>query len=177
MPSLDLKRQQLLAAWKGSRRVLREKEQEIAKFQESLERLLPLLGSSTLGNRDLSGLIRVRRVDVEEGNVVGIRVPVDCRVELERAEYSTLALPFWVDQLVESLAEGARLQLERQAWQVRTDRLAAAARKITQRVNLFEKILIPTALKNIQRISIALSDEGRAAVVRSKLAKAKRHRA
>ena len=46
-----------------------------------------------------------------------------------------------------------------------------AVRRITQRVNLFEKILIPTAKHNIQRIQIFLGDAERSAVVRSKLAK------
>ena len=49
-----------------------------------------------------------------------------------------------------------------------------AVRRITQRVNLFEKVLIPQADTNIQRIQIYLADAERAAVVRSKIAKAKR---
>jgi V/A-type H+-transporting ATPase subunit D len=44
---------------------------------------------------------------------------------------------------------------------------------VTQRVNLFEKVLIPRARKSIQRIRVYLSDEERAAVVRSKIAKRK----
>jgi V/A-type H+-transporting ATPase subunit D len=55
--------------------------------------------------------------------------------------------------------------------------LETAVRRITQRVNLFEKILIPTAKKNIQRIRIYLGDAERAAVVTSKLAKQKQIRA
>jgi V/A-type H+-transporting ATPase subunit D len=46
-------------------------------------------------------------------------------------------------------------------------------RRVTQRVNLFEKILIPTAHSNIQRIRIYLGEAERAAVVTSKLAKSK----
>ena len=55
--------------------------------------------------------------------------------------------------------------------------LDQAVRRITQRVNLFEKILIPTAKKNIQRIRIYLGDAERAAVVTSKLAKVKQQQA
>jgi V/A-type H+-transporting ATPase subunit D len=47
-------------------------------------------------------------------------------------------------------------------------------RRITQRVNLFEKVLIPNAKRDIARIQIFLSDVERAAVVTSKIAKAKR---
>lgn len=46
-------------------------------------------------------------------------------------------------------------------------------RRVTQRVNLFEKVLIPKAEENIRRITIFLSDQERAAVVRSKIAKSR----
>ncbi len=173
LPSLDLKRQQLLAALKESRQQLAEVEAKVAQYQDSVEKILSLLGSSTLVTRDLSRLIRMKEVVIGEENVVGIRVPLAKTVEFAHAEYSTLALPFWVDQLIDSLEHMATLRVRLQVQQVRVSRLDAAARKITQRVNLFEKVLIPTAEENIKRIRIALSDEERAAVVRSKLAKRK----
>ena len=46
-------------------------------------------------------------------------------------------------------------------------------RTITQRVNLFSKVLIPRAEENIKRIGLFLSDQERAGVVRSKLSKQK----
>ncbi len=174
LPSLDLKRQQLLGAWKQSRLRLVAAEHEIELYQKSLDQMLPLLGSSTLRTRDLSALVHVSAVALEEENVVGTRVPVVGRIQFVRAEYSTLTLPFWVDQLVACLEDLARLRIEQQVLQRRADRLGAAAKKITQRVNLFEKVLIPTANDNIKRIRVAMSDEDRAAVVRSKLAKRKR---
>ncbi len=52
--------------------------------------------------------------------------------------------------------------------------LEEAVRKATQRVNLVEKVLIPRSRAHIKKIRIYLSDEERAAVVRSKIAKKKR---
>ena len=57
---------------------------------------------------------------------------------------------------------------------VRLELLDEAVRTITQRVNLFDKVLIPRAQANIKRIRIFLADGERAAVVRAKIAKAKR---
>jgi len=173
LPSLDLKRQQLLGAWKQSRLALERAEQEIEDYERSLERMLPLLGSSTLKNRDLSTLVQLRDISIDDENVVGVHVPVVRELVFERRSYSTLSLPFWIDQLVESLEQLARLRVQRQVLKARTHKLHLASRKITQRVNLFDKVLIPTAEENIKRIRIALSDEERAAVVRSKLAKRK----
>ncbi len=55
----------------------------------------------------------------------------------------------------------------------RVEILNQAVHRITQRVNLFENILIPMAKKNIQRIHIYLGDAERSAVITSKLSKAK----
>jgi V/A-type H+-transporting ATPase subunit D len=52
--------------------------------------------------------------------------------------------------------------------------LDVQVRRITQRVNLFEKVLIPRAKENIKRIQIGLGELERSAVVRSKIAKKKR---
>ena len=54
--------------------------------------------------------------------------------------------------------------------------MQGAVRRVSQRVNLFEKVLIPNARRDIARIQIFLSDVERAAVVTSKIAKAKRAR-
>ena len=175
LPSLDLKRQQLLTAWRAGRKELEGVEQNYHAAHKSLDQLLPLLGSSTLRTRDLSALVHLRSVVIVNENVVGARVPRIKSMEFERTKYSTLTLPFWVDQLVDSLEQVADLGLRLHVERERVERLRVASRKVTQRVNLFEKILIPTAEQNIKKIRIAMSDEERSAVIRSKLAK-KKHR-
>lgn len=173
LPSLDLKRQQLLAALKTARKDLDRVESEISSLHVGLEPLYPLLGSTTIPTVKVSRLIRVNRVRIESENVVGTRLPVVREIEFEIENYSTLATPFWVDHLIDSLQRLARLRVEHEVGKKRVDMLALAARRITQRVNLFEKVLIPQAEQNIRRIVIFLSDQERAAVVRSKISKSK----
>lgn len=173
LPSLDLKRQQLLTAHKAAQQAHAELESRADQQQQSLERVLPLLGSSTVDLEQLNQLVKVRDVSIETENIVGAYVPRLHSMEIDQASYSRLTLPFWVDQLMVSLEQTIRLNVELQISHERVRVLAAAARKITQRVNLFEKVLIPQARANIRRIGIALSDQERASVVRSKLAKKK----
>ncbi|MEM8667828.1 MAG: V-type ATP synthase subunit D [Planctomycetota bacterium] len=173
LPSLDLKRQQLLTAHKAAQQAHAELESRADQQQQSLERVLPLLGSSTVDLEQLKQLVKVRDVSIETENIVGAYVPRLHSMEIDQASYSRLTLPFWVDQLMVSLEQTIRLNVELQISHERVRVLAAAARKITQRVNLFEKVLIPQAHANIRRIGIALSDQERASVVRSKLAKKK----
>ena len=110
---------------------------------------------------------------VEEQNVLGTQLPIAREVAFDVKDYSSLVTPFWVDLLVERVKQLAELQVHFQVYEERVKRLNYAARKITQRVNLFEKVLIPQAAENIRRIVIFLSDQERAAVVRSKIAKKK----
>jgi V/A-type H+-transporting ATPase subunit D len=124
----------------------------------------------------LSGLVRVRRVDLAEENVLGLRLPTLRSVEFDEAEYSLLATPFWLDDLVVCLKEVATYRLRLQVYRERVARMQGAVRRVSQRVNLFEKVLIPTAERDIARIQIFLSDVERAAVVTSKIAKGKRAR-
>ena len=170
LPSLELKRQQLTAEYKKALQVLAEAEQGADQASRSLSALLPILGSSSM---QLSGLVRIRRLDIVEEDVLGLRLPALRAVEFDTADYALLATPFWVDDLVTCLKEVATYRIRLQVYRERVARMQGAVRRITQRVNLFEKVLIPNAEQNIARIQIFLSDIARAAVVNSKIAKAK----
>lgn len=174
LPSLDLKRQQLLAALKQARSQRDEIQAAYRKYQKRVEQIYPLLGSSTAATRNLASLVRIRTVKIGQQNMLGTPLPVVEQVEIDIADYSRLVMPFWVDLLVEDLRQLATLNIKLQVSLERVALLEAAARKITQRVNLFEKVLIPEADANIRKIVIFLSDQERAAVVRSKIAKHKR---
>lgn len=84
-----------------------------------------------------------------------------------------LAKPFWVDFLVEQLQKMCTLRVYHQVQEERVKRLDIQVRRITQRVNLFEKVLIPKAEEDIKRIRLGLAEQERTAVVRSKIAKKK----
>lgn len=173
LPSLDLKRRQLMVEFKNAERTLEVTRREVDEFAASLDGLLPLLGATAM---DLSGYVKVRSVVIGEENVLGVRLPVLGDIEFGVEEYSTLAKPFWVDTLVDCVQQMSQLRIREQVHRERVTRLNEAVRRITQRVNLFEKVLIPAAQKNIHRIHIYMADAERAAVVRSKIVKAKHQR-
>ena len=127
-------------------------------------------GANTILRKEFPG------IDLAEDNVMGVRLPRLGRVALCRRPYALLAKPEWVDRLAELLAATLDLRVQVQVERRRLDLLDEAVRTITQRVNLFEKVLIPRTRANIKRIRIFLADGERAAVVRAKIAKAKRAR-
>ncbi len=170
LPSLDLKRQQLLTEQKLARRQLAEAEKEVDQLTQSLDELMEPLGGYQI---DLSGLVSIDSVVIEEENIVGARLPVAREVKFKTAPYSMLAKPYWVDFLVEYLQRMCTMRVHLQVRRERVARVNQQVRRITQRVNLFEKVLIPQAKENIKRIHIGLGEQERSAVVRSKIAKKK----
>ena len=174
LPSLDLKRRQLLGEQKRAEHEATKQHEEFETFNKTVVEQLPMLGARAV---DLSGLVRVRDIKVAVENVVGVKLPALEAITFDTRPYSLLGTPHWVDLAAQKLREYAEHKTRFDIAKKRVETLRYAALKITQRVNLFEKILIPTAEKNIKRIQIYLADAERAAVVQSKIAKAKgRHR-
>jgi V/A-type H+-transporting ATPase subunit D len=170
LPSLDLKRRQLTVEAQKARAEYRAAIAAAESLAARIGEELPMLADEEL---NFAGLVEMSGYRVGEQNVVGTRLPILEQVEFVIAEYSRLATPFWLDMLVRRLKEGAEARVRAGVAEQRVAVLDHAVRRITQRVNLFEKILIPTAKRNIQRIRISLGDTERSAVVTSKLAKVK----
>jgi V/A-type H+-transporting ATPase subunit D len=168
LPSLDLKRMQISGELKRARQQLAEAEAGVKKLNDRVAEQLPMLANREI---DVSGLVQVESFRIEEENLVGVKLPKLVEIKCHVAEYSMLAKPHWVDMLVEQLKQMVEQKTRVQVAAERVRLLEQAERKITQRVNLFDKILIPTAKKNIQKIQIYLADAERAAVVRSKITK------
>ena len=171
LPSLELKRQQLMVEFARSRAFLRDAQRELDEFQQGIAEQVPMMADREI---DLSGLVRLDSVELGVENVVGVKLPVLEKVHTAVAEYSLLGKPHWVDVLIERLRQTVERRLRVRVAEERVRRMEQAVRRITQRVNLFEKIMIPSAKKNIKRIQIFMGDAERSAVVRSKIAKKKR---
>jgi V/A-type H+-transporting ATPase subunit D len=171
LPSLDLKRRQLIAERVKAAATVAETGREIAALRERVVRELPMAANAEV---EVTGLVSVAAVVLGEENVMGVRLPRLARVELDRRPYALLAKPQWVDHLADLWAAMLELRVRLQVERRRLALLDEAARIITQRVNLFDKVLIPRARENIKRIRIFLADGERAAVVRAKIAKGKR---
>jgi len=171
LPSLDLKRKQLLAERAKAARALDEAVVALDALRRSVGERLPMLAMPLSG---LDGIARVQSVRLGSENLVGTKLPVLQDVQVELRRYPLLGKPHWVDTLEVLLTEALRLDVRRQVLARRLALLDEAVRTLTQRVNLFDKVLIPRTRENIRKIRIFLADAERAAVVRAKIAKRKR---
>jgi V/A-type H+-transporting ATPase subunit D len=168
LPSLDLKRRQLTVELAKARAEHKRLECEVGELDERIGAELPMLAGDQI---DLSGLVRLKGYELTEENIVGVKLPLLEKADFEVAEYPLLARPPWIDLLVLRLEAGAEARIRVRVAGQRVQILATAVRRMTQRVNLFDKILIPRAKKNIQRIMIYLGDQERSAVSTAKLTK------
>ncbi len=170
LPSLDLKRQQVMAERAKAQQALATTRREIERFQKEAGEKLPMLAISEV---DLTDLAKLTKINLGTENVVGTRLPKLESIEVEVRPYALMARPQWVDRTAEILHDMLELRIRVQVEERRLILLEQAVKTVTQRVNLFDKVLIPTAQQNIKRIQIYLSDLQTAGVARSKLAKKK----
>ncbi len=168
LPALDLKRRQLMSEELKARQELDEQRHRQEALNPMIEKQLPMLGYKQIG---LAGLVKVTDVELAEENLMGIRLPKLGRLDVQIAEYPFLAKPHWVDSVVQLLKQAIEISIQRQVVERRLELLAHAAKIVSQRVNLFDRVLIPRTEANIKRIRVYLSDSERASIVRAKIAK------
>ena len=171
LPALDLKRRQLAMEVKKAQFDYETAQVAVETLETQIGEELPMLADEEFR---LQGLVTLKDYQVLEQNVVGVKLPFLNTVECTVANYSLLATPPWVDTLVQRLKDATEQRIRAEVAEQRVVILEVAVRRITQRVNLFEKILIPTAKQNIQKIRIFLGDAERASIVTAKIAKKKR---
>ncbi|MDH5173334.1 MAG: V-type ATP synthase subunit D, partial [Gammaproteobacteria bacterium] len=145
LPSLDLKRRQLSVELNRARQALDQARQAVEELESNIGEQLPMLANTGI---ELQGLVNMTDFELVQENVVGVRLPLLQRIHCTVADYSLLAKPAWVDVLVERLKDAAELRTQVLVAAERVRILEYQEKRVTQRVNLFDKILIPTAKRN-----------------------------
>ncbi len=171
LPTLLLKKQQI------QMEILKVRADQAALQRRRDERLRAVEPWVALFSESLPGpitrLVQVKSVHCSVRNVAGIALPVLHRVEYDVKPYSLPATPPWVDAGVAFLKELLELRETLRVLHDQERLLQKELRKVTQRVNLFEKVMIPQARENIRTIRIQLAEEETAGVGRAKIAKNK----
>ena len=171
LPMLKLKQQQLQVTIRDVNKQRIEARDAVETARKTFDVYGHVL-TDTAGV-DLQTLATPNDVDTTWANVAGVRIPVFAGVEFPAPSYSLFATPAWVDRTLGDLQEVNRRQAEVDVFDQQYRILQKELTKIVQRVNLFEKVMIPNCLEAIRVIRIALGDEMTAAVGRAKIAKGK----
>ncbi|MEA1927873.1 MAG: V-type ATP synthase subunit D [Candidatus Auribacterota bacterium] len=170
LPTLQLKQQQLQLEVRNVKKTLYLKEVEIGRIKEDMSDWIGILGDKDI---DLTPWVRPKEIVTSTANIAGVTIPVLKRAEFPPVDYDLFATPLWVDSAVEAIRKLAELIVETGIIEEQFNLLSRELRITMQRVNLFEKVMIPECKNNIRRIRIYLGDQDTNAVCRSKIAKKK----
>ena len=171
LPTLTLKKQQIQSEILKVRNEVRKLDEKMAEIIAQSDEWLLLFSESMPG--PVTRFVKVKNIERGFRNVAGIDLPVVSNVEYEISDYSRLATPPWLDAGLDFVKSLMELREKVKILHEQEALLQQELRKVTQRVNLFEKVMIPNAKNNIKLIRIALAEEQTSAVCRSKIAKSK----
>jgi V/A-type H+-transporting ATPase subunit D len=168
LPTLMLKKQQLQAEIRTTELRIKELLAEKEGVDESFK---PWIGVFCETGFFTPELLQIRRITTSQGNIAGVSIPIFHGAEFYTAPYDLARSPLWLDKAVAKMQQVLLLDLEAQVLEEQRKRLDHELRVTTQRVNLFEKIMIPETKSNIKKIQVYLGDQQTSAVVRGKIAK------
>ncbi len=171
LPTLKLKKAMLQLE-------VNEARQEISALEKKYEeqRMIALEYCTLLTEKTVVDPVEVTKVlEVKKRyeNIAGIEVPYFDGAEFQEVEYTLFDTPIWIDGVITGLRALSEIAVEISVAKEKKDALENELRNVSIRVNLFEKILIPRAKKNIKKISVFLGDQQLAAVGQIKVAKSK----
>ncbi len=169
LPTLQLKKQQLQMVIRQVEAEIEEKRKAIESYEQTLTEWIGVFGEDT----GIGGIIRIKEIEKDTGNIAGVDIPVFRKLEFEPIDYDLFSTPLWIDQGVVTMKDLAALNAEIEVLLEQKQLLDDELRTTTQRVNLFEKVKIPETKEIIRKIGIYLGDQQTAAVVRGKMAKGK----
>jgi V/A-type H+-transporting ATPase subunit D len=171
LPTLKLKQQQVQSSIVQTREIFREKDAAVRTTEETISAYEGLFND--VAGVNFTKLATPDSVNTSKHSIAGVYVPRFEAISFPKADFSLFATATWVDKALADLKKLNQQKVELGILQECLDLLQAELKKVMQRVNLFEKVMIPNTLENIRRIRIALGDQMTAGVARAKIAKAK----
>lgn len=171
LPTLQLKKAMLQAEVSDARAEIKLLEREYEKVHLKVDHYSSLLSDPTF--LDPSIVAKVENVKKRYENIAGVEVPYYEGVAFYEFEYNLVDSSPWVDAVIAGIRELVSSKIKILIAEEKKRALEKEFREVSIRVNLFEKILIPRALRNIKKIKVFLGDQQLAAVSQAKVAKRK----
>jgi V/A-type H+-transporting ATPase subunit D len=171
LPTLQLKKALLQIEVNMARQEIHRMEEDFKREHARFEEYGALLSERT--SIDPQKVTQVLELKRRFENIAGVEVPYFDSIKFVPYDYSLFDTPSWVDSVIVGLRQLIEANLKVQIAREKKQALEKELREVSIRVNLFEKILIPRARKNIKKIKVFLGDLLLAAVSQAKVAKNK----
>lgn len=106
-----------------------------------------------------ASLLRINNVEIITRKIAGVKIPVMGKIDYETKPYFMFNTPLWFLDGIDLLKSVSELQIERQFFIRKMRILDTIRKKTTQKVNLYEKVQIPSFEDAIRKIKRFLEDE------------------
>jgi V/A-type H+-transporting ATPase subunit D len=146
-----------------ARKLNRQLEQKIQENEGTL-RLWNEFDPTLLGIKDVNLMVK---------KIAGVKTPVLQNVEFIIREFSVFNNPSWFMDGMKIVEELARIAIEREVYERKTELLEHARKKTTQKVNLYEKVQIPGYEEAILKIKRFMEDEENLSKASQKIVKSR----
>jgi V/A-type H+-transporting ATPase subunit D len=171
LPTLKLKEQQVQSSIVQTRQLYNKAQDEVDATGRIISAYDGLFND--VSGTNFKKFASPESVQTSTYSIAGVYVPKLESISFPKADYSLFGTAPWTDKALADLKTLHKQEAELKILQECLDLLQAELKKVMQRVNLFEKVMIPDTQENIRRIRIALGDQMTAGVARAKIAKAK----
>ncbi|MCK5816456.1 MAG: V-type ATP synthase subunit D [Candidatus Marinimicrobia bacterium] len=169
LPTLELKKQQLLAEIRRVHDEIKASKDKLDALHKQLSAWVALFAEDV----DVASLFKLKEVVTDTGNIAGINIPLFKKLEFEEISYDLMEYPLWVDSGVIAAKDTIAFEKELDILREQEALIQEELRTTVQRINLFDKVMIPRSKENIRKIRIFMGDQDTAAVVRGKISKSK----
>ncbi|MBE9502558.1 MAG: V-type ATP synthase subunit D [Proteobacteria bacterium] len=169
LPALDLKKKHLQKEVIRVGSEIAAKEKELNDAMAEISPWVGLLNEEV----ELEEIIEIKNIITEGDNIAGVDIPKFVKADVTDVKYDLYSTPLWLDTALALIKKMLTLRTEIRVLKEQHKRLSAELLITSQRVNLFEKVKIPSSKHIIKRISIHLGDQQIAAVGWGRMAKKK----
>ena len=172
LPVLKLKKEQLQSEHGRLKRAYLIQKKKVEQLKTWVEDFVPLLAEPL--PYDVVALARPLHTEISGRVIAGVRVPHLQEVRFPDFLPPRFGSPAWLSRALPELRGLAEQNLRGAVMEQQFRAVDRELRKTTQKVNLFEKVLVPRTREAIKRIRITLGDRQVASVCRAKIAKGKK---
>ncbi|MEX0986499.1 MAG: V-type ATP synthase subunit D [Bacteroidales bacterium] len=171
LPTLKNKESALRMEVKSAKEKTQKLTNELEKFIASEDKNL------AMWNEFDPSLVTVSEVKLRYKKIAGVRIAELDEMFYEVKEFNLFVRPKWFLAGIESLKKILKLVIEKELSEKKQEMLEYARKKTTQKVNLYEKVQIPTYETTILKIKRFLEDEENLAKAAQKIVKNRQQKA
>lgn len=168
LPALEARKQQLVMQLAVVRNKIRDQRESMEKILEEIRSWASLYWDM---EQFLRFYIAIREIRFASRNVAGLKIREFKEIIFDEPGYSLFRTAYSFDVVLKRTREAISLREHIKILEEQEQILLEGFRKTSQRINLYEKRLVPQCREGIRRITVYLQDQQAAAVGVAKVAK------